>query len=87
MPGTVLGPLTGPFRKIGSHLETTNVIAPACHDTGFRGRSGAGRRKQLPLSSGTWSLLGTEIAKPSTTKPLCNSTSPTREASTAPFDC
>jgi rhamnulokinase len=64
MPGTVLGPLTAAFRQLGPHLENTQVIAPACHDTGSAVAAVRASGTTAFLSSGTWSLLGTEISKP-----------------------
>jgi rhamnulokinase len=60
-PGTWLGPLRS---SVSGALEGTPVVAPSCHDTGSAVASvpaGAGRAF---LSSGTWSLLGTEVAAP-----------------------
>ena len=69
--GTILGPLLpaaagrDAVGGRGDHaLADTVVVAPACHDTGsaFAAvRSGGGTAL---LSSGTWSLLGAECAKP-----------------------
>ena len=61
-PGTVLGPLlltSGP-----TSLAGTPVIAPACHDTGSAVAAITARNGTAFLSSGTWSLIGTEIDKP-----------------------
>jgi rhamnulokinase len=63
-PGTDLGPLRGPLSVLPAFRET-RLIAPACHDT-------ASAIAAIPhegddwayLSSGTWSLLGTVLAKP-----------------------
>ena len=63
-PGTTLGPLNDRFRQIGSHLETTRVIAPACHDTASAVAAVRAGGTTAFLSSGTWSLLGTEVAQP-----------------------
>ena len=49
---------------VSAALAGTPVVAPACHDTGSAVASvrvGGGRAF---LSSGTWSLLGTEVAAP-----------------------
>jgi rhamnulokinase len=59
--GTVLGPLSG---DVCSGLGGTPVVAPACHDTGSAVASIAGGAHRAFLSSGTWSLLGTEIPAP-----------------------
>jgi rhamnulokinase len=61
-PGTILGPLlssSGP-----TSLAGTPVIAPACHDTGSAVAAITARDGTAFLSSGTWSLIGTEIDKP-----------------------
>jgi rhamnulokinase len=52
-PGTILGSFNG-----------TPVIAPACHDTGSAVAAVATQRRAAFLSSGTWSLLGTEVPAP-----------------------
>ena len=58
-PGTVLGGLRPELA--GGALKGARVVAPACHDTGSAVaavRTGDGTAF---LSSGTWSLLGTEV--------------------------
>ena len=40
------------------------MVAPACHDTGSAVASVAAFGSRAFLSSGTWSLLGLEIARP-----------------------
>jgi rhamnulokinase len=45
-------------------LGGTPVVAPACHDTGSAVASIAGGAHRAFLSSGTWSLLGTEVVTP-----------------------
>ena len=52
-PGTIIGDTAG-----------TPVVAPACHDTGSAVAAVATKGKAAFLSSGTWSLLGTEISQP-----------------------
>jgi rhamnulokinase len=47
------------------------VIAPACHDTASAVASVAAGGKTAFLSSGTWSLLGTELAAPIVTPGAC----------------
>lgn len=66
MPGADLGPLTADFRRLGPHLDSTRVIAPACHDTGSAVAAVKASGTTAFLSSGTWSLLGTEVAQPIT---------------------
>ena len=62
-PGTMVGPL---LREIAhsSALAGTSVIAPASHDTGSAVASISARDGTAFLSSGTWSLLGTELDEP-----------------------
>ena len=63
-PGTVLGRLTGPLADFPA-FAATQLIAPACHDT-------ASAVAGIPahgddwayISSGTWSLVGTSLARP-----------------------
>lgn len=62
-PGTVLGGLRGDIaRKTG--LTSVPVIAPACHDTGSAVAAIARASESVFISSGTWSLLGTETGTP-----------------------
>jgi rhamnulokinase len=62
-PGTLLGHL---LPSAGNHsaLAGTAVIAPATHDTGSAVAAISAREGTAFLSSGTWSLVGTEIDKP-----------------------
>ena len=62
-PGSVLGKLQSELTG-GSMLHGTHVIAPACHDTGSAVAAISAREGTAFLSSGTWSLLGTEIDAP-----------------------
>jgi rhamnulokinase len=60
-PGGRVGEL---LKEISAPLAGTPVVAPACHDTGSAVASvNVGGRRAF-LSSGTWSLLGTEIGEP-----------------------
>jgi rhamnulokinase len=63
-PGTVLGPLrTGVATDTG--LTSAPVIAPATHDTGSAVAAVPARGDSWAfISSGTWSLLGTELPQP-----------------------
>jgi len=47
-----------------SELAETPVIAPACHDTGSAVAAITARDGTAFLSSGTWSLIGTELDAP-----------------------
>jgi len=62
-PGTVLGPLR---RDVGrpAGIPEIPVIAPACHDTGSAVAAIESAGESVYISSGTWSLLGTEIPEP-----------------------
>jgi rhamnulokinase len=62
-PGSILGTL---LPEIAGHssLAGTTVIAPACHDTGSAVAAISARDGNAFLSSGTWSLLGTELDAP-----------------------
>ena len=64
-PGTRLGPLLPDIaRRVGFDAE---VILPATHDTGSAYMAVPARDEQAAfLSSGTWSLLGTELRAPVT---------------------
>jgi rhamnulokinase len=62
-PGSVVGALL-PGIAPGSSLAGTTIIAPACHDTGSAVAAIQARDGTAFLSSGTWSLLGTELDSP-----------------------
>jgi len=62
-PGTQIGTLS-PSISRGSALSGTPVIAPATHDTGSAVAAISAREGTAFLSSGTWSLLGTELDAP-----------------------
>jgi rhamnulokinase len=59
--GSILGPLQ---RSVSRALEGTPVVVPACHDTGSAAAAVPASGRRAFLSSGTWSLLGTEIPSP-----------------------
>jgi rhamnulokinase len=63
--GTVLGPVTESLAKIPG-LAGAQVVASASHDTGAAVAAVPARssRPWAYLSSGTWSLLGAELAQP-----------------------
>lgn len=61
--GTFLGKLSPHFARHSS-LADTPVIAPATHDTGSAVAAISAREGTAFLSSGTWSLLGTELDAP-----------------------
>ena len=62
-PGATIGTLL-PGVARNSLLAGTPVIAPASHDTGSAVASISAREGTAFLSSGTWSLLGTELDAP-----------------------
>jgi rhamnulokinase len=63
-PGTVLGPLREAVRA-ETGLGAVHVIAPATHDTGSAvAAAPMTDDNAIYLSSGTWSLMGVEVAQP-----------------------
>jgi rhamnulokinase len=63
-PGTVLGPILKSVSEETGSNEIP-VIAPACHDTGSAVAAvPATRRSYAWISSGTWSVMGTETSEP-----------------------
>jgi rhamnulokinase len=60
-PGTILGPIE---RDVSATNAGTLVVVPACHDTGSAAASVDCGGTSAFLSSGTWSLLGTELRAP-----------------------
>jgi rhamnulokinase len=60
-PGVVLGHLTG---DASPSLAGTPVVLPASHDTGSAVASVAAGGRRAFISSGTWSLVGTEVPAP-----------------------
>jgi rhamnulokinase len=60
-PGTIIGEVQ---RDASAALAGTPVVAPACHDTGSAVASVFAGGRTAFLSSGTWSLLGTELPAP-----------------------
>lgn len=67
MPGTVVGELTKAVQKeVGFNCK---VVLPATHDTGSAVMAvPAAEEDILYISSGTWSLMGTELRKANCTK-------------------
>ena len=64
-PGTVIGSVTA---DASASRAGTPVIAPACHDTASAVASVEAGGTSAFLSSGTWSLLGTELSAPIVTE-------------------
>ena len=63
-PGSVIGKLL-PGIKSETGISETDVIAPACHDTGSAVIAVPATTKNWAyLSSGTWSLMGIEAEQP-----------------------
>jgi len=63
-PGTVVGPLLQTVAD-ETGASSTPVIAPACHDTGSAVAAiPAAGEKFAWISSGTWSVMGTESPEP-----------------------
>lgn len=62
-PGTQIGSLIEKFGA-STTLRGTPVIAPATHDTGSAVAAVVARDGTAFISSGTWSLLGTELDAP-----------------------
>jgi rhamnulokinase len=60
-PGTLTGAVRG---DVCAALAGTPVVVPACHDTGSAVASVFAGGETAFLSSGTWSLLGTELPAP-----------------------
>jgi len=60
-PGTMIGTLQA---SVSAACAGTPVVAPACHDTASAVASVSASGNVAFLSSGTWSLLGTELREP-----------------------
>lgn len=66
MPGESVGHLTPEIqRQVGFDCQ---VVFPATHDTGSAFLAVPAKEGGVYLSSGTWSLLGTELSSPITTR-------------------
>jgi len=62
--GTVLGNLLPELAAGNDALSGASVIAPACHDTASAFAAVHSGKSVALISSGTWSLLGTELNAP-----------------------
>ena len=62
--GTILGNLLPELAAGNDALARTSVIAPACHDTASAFAAVQSGKTVALISSGTWSLLGTELSSP-----------------------
>jgi rhamnulokinase len=67
-PGTVVGRIVG---DAPASLVGTPVVAPACHDTGSAVAAVRADGHRAFISSGTWSLVGTELDAPVITPRAC----------------
>ena len=66
--GTAIGTLQGPLASLPA-FHNTQLIAAACHDTASAiAGIGSSLDSTLYICSGTWSLVGTIIAEPVTSK-------------------
>jgi rhamnulokinase len=66
--GAVLGNLQGPLASLDA-FRNTQLIAPACHDTASAiAGIPSNLESTLYICSGTWSLVGTLISEPVTSK-------------------
>jgi rhamnulokinase len=63
LPTRLLPQIFEPGAIIGKFNQTP-VVVPACHDTGSAVAAVATQGRAAFLSSGTWSLLGTEVSAP-----------------------
>jgi rhamnulokinase len=62
--GTILGPVRAEVAAGSSALEGTPVVAAASHDTASAVAAITARDGTAFISSGTWSLVGTELDEP-----------------------
>jgi rhamnulokinase len=62
--GAILGNILPELITGDDALSATSVIAPACHDTGSAFVAVHSGKTVALISSGTWSLLGTELGGP-----------------------
>lgn len=70
--GTNVGSLKGPLASLDAFRHTA-LIAPACHDTASAiAGIATSLDSTLYICSGTWSLVGTRIAQPVTTREAFN---------------
>jgi rhamnulokinase len=67
-PGTIAGKLLPELAAGNNAVSSTAVIVPACHDTGSAFAAVHTDKNVALISSGTWSLLGTELASPVVTE-------------------
>lgn len=63
-PGTLLGPLQTAAIE-GVRADSMQVVAPACHDTGSAVAAVPAENERFAwISSGTWSIVGTNVGEP-----------------------
>src|SRR5205085_8666963 len=63
IPKHLFGPVVAPGTVL-SRSDGVAYVAPACHDTGSAVAAIASDKETAFLSSGTWSLMGAEVAEP-----------------------
>jgi rhamnulokinase len=64
-PGTILGTISKNLVSELSISNETSIVAPACHDTASAvAAAPLENENSVYISSGTWSLIGTEVNKP-----------------------
>jgi len=64
LPGHIFPEIVHPSEVVG-YSGRTPVVAPACHDTGSAVAAAPSKEKGFAyISSGTWSLMGTEVERP-----------------------
>jgi len=63
-PGSIAGKTLPEVTEGQPALSGTPVIVPSCHDTGSAFAAVHSGKKVALISSGTWSLLGTELPSP-----------------------
>jgi len=76
-PGTSLGLISGNLANELDVSKNTSIVAPACHDTASAvAAAPLENNRSAYISSGTWSLIGTEVEEPVISKEslACNFT-------------
>ena len=64
LPIGIFSPIVKPGTILGA-MKSVNITTPACHDTGSAVAAVPTKAREFCyISSGTWSLLGTEVASP-----------------------
>lgn len=85
--GTVIGRLQGPLTALDAFRDTA-LIAPACHDTASAiAAIGADLSNSAYICSGTWSLVGTVVDTPITSRAAMNARFTNQAAAAEGFCC